>query len=429
MGFDGSTYVHDAQNRLVSATKDGVTMLFEYDGINRQVSRRIGTTGSRTFSVWDGWDLIEEYQSGNNVTARYLSGPNGLVKNLTNCNSYFQDGSGSTSYLTDDSGQLLERYRYDLQGTPSFFDGHGSALSASALDVRNLFTGQQWYQEVGLYDLRNRFYSPDIGRFLQADPTGFAGDATNLYRYCVNNPVTFFDPTGLNLTITLYPAHWRGWHYDHVGIGVNTTITESYYPSNGKFKGPGEIILDIGYPYKITSITIRTNEKEDEAVLAYIAKVNAHLGTYTLWNNNCTRFVEGALRAAGFRNISTTRQPTVLMSDLQNRSSGREIRRRMEGSSPTTENRVGPFGIGPFGSPFGSGGPGPVGEIGPIDSGPLNSPPDSGPGTGPASEPYVPGPIEPYWQDPNDVPEFDPFPESPYGPNDDSDIGSGLKND
>ena len=68
---------------------------------------------------------------------------------------------------------------------------------ASAFGVRHLFTGQQWYQEVGLYDLRNRFYSPDLGRFLQPDPIGFKGDRTNLYRYCGNNPVTRWDPFGL----------------------------------------------------------------------------------------------------------------------------------------------------------------------------------------------------------------------------------------
>jgi RHS repeat-associated protein len=67
----------------------------------------------------------------------------------------------------------------------------------SAFGVRHLFTGQQWYSELGLYDLRNRFYSPDIGRFLQPDPIGFEGDATNLYRYVGNNPVKWSDPSGL----------------------------------------------------------------------------------------------------------------------------------------------------------------------------------------------------------------------------------------
>ena len=62
--------------------------------------------------------------------------------------------------------------------------------------MRHLFTGQQWYQDIGLYDLRNRFYSPDLGRFLQPDPIGFRG-GNNLYRYCGNNPVTGWDPFGL----------------------------------------------------------------------------------------------------------------------------------------------------------------------------------------------------------------------------------------
>ncbi len=72
---------------------------------------------------------------------------------------------------------------------------NNNQLSTSAFKVRHLFTGQQWYPELGLYDLRNRFYSPDLGRFLQPDPVGFWG-GRNLYRYCRNNPVMRSDPFG-----------------------------------------------------------------------------------------------------------------------------------------------------------------------------------------------------------------------------------------
>ena len=68
--------------------------------------------------------------------------------------------------------------------------------------VRDLFTGQRWLPELGLYDDRNRFMSPDLGRFLQPDPIGFKGDASNLYRYCGNDWANRSDPMGLDPDIT-----------------------------------------------------------------------------------------------------------------------------------------------------------------------------------------------------------------------------------
>jgi RHS repeat-associated protein len=196
IGLDASSYTYDAQNRLLSATKGGTTETFTYDGLNRQVSRTINH--AITYNVYDGWELIGEYAAGATVpTNAYVSGAGGMVKNLVTNNYYYQDASGSTSHLADSAGHLLEWYRYDLQGTPIFYNSSNTQIPSSAYGVRHLFTGQQWYSELGLYDLRNRYYSPDIGRFLQADPTGFVGDATNLYRYCGNDPVNRKDTNGL----------------------------------------------------------------------------------------------------------------------------------------------------------------------------------------------------------------------------------------
>jgi RHS repeat-associated protein len=198
--FDGSPYAYDAQNRLLNATRNGVRMDFKYDGLNRQVSRTVG--GVTTYNVYDGWDLIEEYQGNGTIVGHYTYGPEGLVFSGSTQRSpywvyHYQDGAGSTSHIADTSGNLLEWYRYDLQGTPIFYDANNNQRSTSNYAVRHLFTGQQWYSELGLYDLRNRFYSPDLGRFLQPDPIGFNGDPTNLYRYCRNNPVKWSDPSGL----------------------------------------------------------------------------------------------------------------------------------------------------------------------------------------------------------------------------------------
>lgn len=198
-GVDGSTYTYDAQNRVLTATKAGTTYTFTYDGLNRQVTRKIGAA-SPVYNVYDDWDLIGEYNGGATTPfAAYLTGAGGLVKLMTPSSTYYyyQDASGCTSHLTDNSGNLVEWYRYDLHGAPLVYDASNNLRSGGSIyGIRHLFTGQQWYKEVGLYDLRNRFYSPDIGRFLQPDPIGFDGDQTNLYRYCLNNPLMKFDPTG-----------------------------------------------------------------------------------------------------------------------------------------------------------------------------------------------------------------------------------------
>ncbi len=49
------------------------------------------------------------------------------------------------------------------------------------------------------YYLGSRFYSPKLGRFLNADKhtdTGTGVNGTNMFAYCNNNPVMFIDPTG-----------------------------------------------------------------------------------------------------------------------------------------------------------------------------------------------------------------------------------------
>ena len=213
---NNATYNYDAQNRLTSVS-GSASASFKYDGLNRQVSRTVN--GVTTFNVWDGWDLIEEYQSaaGGAMTAGYVYGAGGLIAAAQvatgQLNYYYQDGSGSTSHIADANGHLQEWYRYDLQGSPFFYNSNDTQLSTTNYSVRHLFTGQQWYKEIGLYDLRNRFYSPDIGRFLQPDPLGFDGDATNLYRYCRNNPITSSDSAGLDAVphssgYYTYVAYW-----------------------------------------------------------------------------------------------------------------------------------------------------------------------------------------------------------------------------
>jgi uncharacterized protein RhaS with RHS repeats len=49
-----------------------------------------------------------------------------------------------------------------------------------------------------VYYYRNRYYSPQTGRFISEDPTGWASGQTNAYAYVGGNPVSYRDSRGTN---------------------------------------------------------------------------------------------------------------------------------------------------------------------------------------------------------------------------------------
>ena len=198
----GWTYGYDAQNRLTTMQGPGMTITQTYDPLNRVVTRYVN--GVLTQNVWEGWNLIEEHRPDWSIQRCYLQGAsqNEMVAafdgNVYSNHWYWQDGRGNTFHVTGDNAALLERYTYDLSGAPTFYDEwDNERFGGSVYDTRFLFAGSQYLPETGLYDMRNRFYSPTLNRFLQTDPIGFAGDALNLYRYCGNDPVDRSDPMGL----------------------------------------------------------------------------------------------------------------------------------------------------------------------------------------------------------------------------------------
>jgi RHS repeat-associated protein len=202
--YNGWTYFYDAQNRLTSATRGGdIWVSYTYDGLNRQVSRSVN--GTTTYNTWDGWNLIAEWSATYALNYTYVYGAGGelILRSAPGDNNiwYYHDANGNVTHLANNSGTIIERYQYDHAqgGTPTIYDGNGTQIAASAANLNNrfLFAGYDYSKETGLYDCRNRFYHPGLGRFLQPDPIGFAGDPNNIYRYCGNNAVNSSDPLGL----------------------------------------------------------------------------------------------------------------------------------------------------------------------------------------------------------------------------------------
>jgi RHS repeat-associated protein len=106
------------------------------------------------------------------------------------------DGLGSVIALSDSNGNIVEQYKYDVFGKPTIMEPNDAVISSSAYDNPYMFTGRRYDEQTGLYYYRARYYSPDLGRFISADPIGYY-DSLNLYQYCLNNPVNYIDPWGL----------------------------------------------------------------------------------------------------------------------------------------------------------------------------------------------------------------------------------------
>ncbi|HMJ04901.1 MAG TPA: RHS repeat-associated core domain-containing protein [Chthoniobacterales bacterium] len=113
---------------------------------------------------------------------------------------------------------------------------------ASVWGNRFLFTGREWLSDIGLYDFRNRFYQPELGRFMQPDPKQFEAGDYNLYRYCHNDPVNKSDPFGLDAEFTLMRDPYVSGENPRLSAGI-MSITE-----NGRFMGSMRVNENGFYP-------------------------------------------------------------------------------------------------------------------------------------------------------------------------------------
>jgi RHS repeat-associated protein len=160
-----------------------------YDPFGRRIRK-----GPYTY-LYDGADLIQELKAENASTVRFTFGP-GIdeplaVRRTNGPVAYYQaDGLGSITSLTDSAGAVVQTYAYD-----SF----GNETSATGPIIQPFrYTGREWDPEIAMYYYRARYYDPRVGRFVSEDPIQFTA-GNNFFEYSYNNPVSFSDPSGLQV--------------------------------------------------------------------------------------------------------------------------------------------------------------------------------------------------------------------------------------
>jgi RHS repeat-associated protein len=193
-------YSYDHRNQLSIATLHSnaaapahTTVAFEYDHEGRLMSRSLN--GAKTWILYDRQMPIAEFaDSANAVNAAFLYSPN----RLDDFHASWRTGVGQRFFLKDHLGTVLGVT--DADGVLQYWsppDAFGNQVGPppGGMDAIR-FAGRFYNEALGLYEMRARFYDPQLGRFTQEDPLGLAGGDLNLYRYAGNTPLQFTDPTG-----------------------------------------------------------------------------------------------------------------------------------------------------------------------------------------------------------------------------------------
>ena len=185
--------------RQLASLQNGSSVInytYNADGV------RIGKSGSRagTFIV-SGTQILREINSV--ATIDYLYDENGSPIGLTYKGKtyyYRKNLQGDIINITDSTGAKVVTYTYNAWGKIMSMTGN------MELAVNNPFRYRGYYYDVesGLYYLNSRYYDPQTGRFINAEPNvdygkfdeGAGLNGYNVFAYCANNPVMFKDDSG-----------------------------------------------------------------------------------------------------------------------------------------------------------------------------------------------------------------------------------------
>jgi RHS repeat-associated protein len=197
---NGNTYVYDAWNRLVAVTNGGTTLAsYSYDAIGRRITE-ISTAPLDLYFSKD-WQVVEERASGVMQT-QYVWSPvyvDAMVERDTSDGTRLyaqQDANWNVTAVVDVSGTVQERYVYDPYGAVTFLAPDWSTRASSSVNWIYLHQGGRLDPASGLYNFRNRDYSPTLGRWMEEDPAAYV-DGMNLYSFVGDDPMNFMDPYGL----------------------------------------------------------------------------------------------------------------------------------------------------------------------------------------------------------------------------------------
>lgn len=198
------SFTYNALNQLVRVeTPEGVWE-YEYDAFGNRIAKVVDGERTEYFREPGSFSRIIAVTSPSSF-ATFAHGLGRAGTRTSTGWSYFDsDILGSTAGISDGTGGYSQTYSYEPFGQnllPS---------ESTVVNSPGAFLGDAGAvpEEYGNYLMNARYYDPNHGRFVTADPIGISGNV-NLYRYGAGDPINNTDSSGLTaISAALKALKW-----------------------------------------------------------------------------------------------------------------------------------------------------------------------------------------------------------------------------
>lgn len=191
-------YKYFSLNRLGSFTQGNGRTQYRYDALGRRVAKKVNGVTTRYY--WAGNQLLHEVQrrtTGNQKSTGvtdylFFPGRPALLAIRRNHKTHWAAFGHRYEVLclTTDDGRPVWQAEYD-----SFGQAHIEKGSNIFQPLR--LAGQYLDDESGLHYHLNRYYDPELGRYLSMTPLFLESGSDNFYTYGKGDPINHVDTDGI----------------------------------------------------------------------------------------------------------------------------------------------------------------------------------------------------------------------------------------
>lgn len=180
--------------RGVSQPYPGPSPTYLYDGQERKIARKTGSTYTHKW-LYDGQlRIVAELNASNVVQKRFVYGSRDNVPDL------MITSAGTYRLVTDQLGSVRRVINVSTGLPPSpsqdvAYDAWGKPLNTPGTFPTFGFAGGLYDAGTGMLHFGAREYDPTLGRWLSRDAARWGG-GLNFCAYAADDPVNLIDPTG-----------------------------------------------------------------------------------------------------------------------------------------------------------------------------------------------------------------------------------------